>query len=63
MLPGTYTVRITRGGAESRQTLDVLPDPRVEIEMTDRITKYQALKRARELNVPSTELQRATNSV
>ena len=63
VLPGTYTVRITRGRAESRQSLDVLPDPRVEIEMTDRITKYQALKRAQELNVRVTELQRATNSV
>jgi len=63
VLPGTYTVRITRGPLESRRTLRVLPDPRVEVGMVDRIAKHQALERAQELDVLVAELRRATSRV
>ena len=62
-LPGTYTVRMVRGDRESRRTLELLPDPRVEIDMTDRIAKHQALERAQELDVRVAELRQATNNV
>ena len=59
VLPGTYTVRILRGADESRRTLDVRPDPRVEVGMTDRIAKYRALEKAQALDVRVAELRRA----
>ena len=63
VLPGMYTVRITRGPWEGRRTLEVLPDPRVEVSMIDRIAKYQALERAQALDVRRAELRRAAYDV
>lgn len=63
VLPGDYTVRITRGDAQTSRTLEVLPDPRVEIDMIDRVAKYQAVKAAAVLNARIARLQRATTQV
>jgi len=59
VIPGLYTVRIIRGASEGQQPLDVLPDPRVELDMTERIAKYQALQRAQELDVRMAVLRAA----
>jgi hypothetical protein len=43
VLPGEYTVRIRLGEAEATGTVDVRPDPRVEITLQDRILKRNAV--------------------
>ena len=63
VLPGLYTVRLRHGGSESRRDLDVLPDPRSDIEMADRIAKYRALRRVQELEARVAELRGAVNGV
>ncbi len=63
VLPGLYTVRIAKGADEALRTLQVLPDPRVQVEMTDRIAKYQALEKAQGLDVRTADLRRAIASV
>lgn len=63
VLPGLYTVRLRHGGSESRRSLDVLPDPRSDIEMADRIAKYRALRRAQELDVRAARLRGAVQGV
>ncbi len=45
VLPGLYRVRVRVGEAESSRQLSVVPDPRVEIPMVDRIRKRNALER------------------
>jgi len=49
VLPGTYQVRIQVEGAEASASLEVLPDPRVDISMEDRIRKRQALQQAMDI--------------
>ncbi|SVA86546.1 uncharacterized protein METZ01_LOCUS139400, partial [marine metagenome] len=49
VLPGRYTVRLRGGGYLSDRTLEVHPDPRVEIPMIDRIAKYMAVKTSLDL--------------
>ena len=44
VLPGTYEIRVRVGGAESSNRLEVLPDPRVEISLADRIQKRNAVR-------------------
>lgn len=43
VLPGTYDVRLRVGGAEQRQTVEVVPDPLVTLSSEDRRTWHQAL--------------------
>ena len=43
VLPGTYTVRIKAGKQQVEGTVNVLPDPRVEIPMADRKAKYDMI--------------------
>jgi hypothetical protein len=49
VLPGLYQVRLRVAGGESSRQLHVLPDPRSEIPMVERIQKRQALERGLEL--------------
>ena len=44
VLPGSYEVRVRAGGNEASGLLEVLPDPRVEIPLEDRIQKRNAVK-------------------
>jgi hypothetical protein len=44
VLPGTYEIRVRVGEAESSNRLEVLPDPRVEISLADRIQKRNAVR-------------------
>jgi len=46
VLPGRYSVSVSAGDGESESTLEVLPDPRVEISMEDRTRKQEAVRRA-----------------
>jgi len=63
VLPGLFTVRISRDGAEAFQWLEVQEDPRLDIEVVDRITKYQAVKQGAELDMRRSALQAAIASV
>ncbi|MCJ7629316.1 MAG: hypothetical protein MUO50_13135, partial [Longimicrobiales bacterium] len=44
VLPGFYEIRVQVAGAESRSRLEVLPDPRVEIPLAERILKRDAVR-------------------
>jgi photosystem II stability/assembly factor-like uncharacterized protein len=63
VLPGLFGVRISRQGAQSLQWLEVEEDPRVDVELVDRITKYQAVKAGLDLDARLRALQAATASV
>ena len=63
VLPGSFTVRISREGAESVQTLEVRTDPRVDIDMVERIAKYQAVKHGLDLDASLRALRAAIASV
>jgi hypothetical protein len=63
VLPGSFAVRISRDGAQSVQMLDVRTDMTVEIEMVDRIAKYQAVQRAMDLDARLRALRAAIASV
>ena len=63
VLPGLFGVRIFRQGAQSLQWLEVEEDPRVDVELVDRITKYQAVKAGLDLDARMRALQAATASV
>ena len=63
VLPGSFTVRISSEGAESVQMLEVGTDVRVDIDMVDRIAKYQAVKRGLDLDVRLRALRAAIASV
>ncbi len=74
VVPGSFTVRISRDGAQSVQRLDVRTDMSMDIDLVERIAKYQAVKRAldldarlRALRAPiasvHNELQRVSDSV
>jgi photosystem II stability/assembly factor-like uncharacterized protein len=43
VLPGRYTVRVAVGGSASESAVEVLPDPRVEIPLADRVRKREAV--------------------
>ena len=45
VLPGKYDVRMRVGGAEQRQTVEVVPDPQVTLSTADRGTWHQTLLR------------------
>lgn len=49
VLPGRYMARIRLGEATSGATVEVRPDPRVEIPMADRVKKREALRLGLEL--------------
>ena len=63
VLPGSFTVRISREGAESVQMLEIRADVRVDIDMVERIEKYQAVKRGLELDATLRALRAAIASV
>ena len=63
VLPGLFSVRISRDGAEAFQWLEVQEDSRSQIEIVDRIAKYQAVKRGAELDMRLRALQAAIESV
>ena len=63
VLPGLFTVRISREGAQSLQGLEVHEDPRVDVELVDRISKYQAVKRGLDLDARLRALRAAIASV
>ena len=50
VVPGSYTVRVAVGDAVSEQPLTVLPDPRTDVPMADRVAKYEAAMEAALLN-------------
>jgi len=58
VLPGTYRVELTLGGATAHEDLEVRADPRVEIPMAERIEKRNAVLWAHELVVLTREIQR-----
>ena len=63
VLPGSFTVRISRAGAESVQSLEVWQDPSVDIEFVERIAKYRAVQRGLTLDTRLRALQGAIASV
>lgn len=44
VLPGTYEIRVRVAGSESSNRLEVLPDPRVDIPLAERIQKRNAVQ-------------------
>lgn len=42
VVPGSYLARITVGDQSSEQPLTVLPDPRTDVPMADRMAKFEA---------------------
>jgi len=63
VLPGLFTVRISRDGAESLRPLEVHEDPRVDVELVDRINKYRAVKIGLDLDARLRALRAAITSV
>ena len=63
VLPGSYAVRISRIGAQSVQMLDVRTDMSVDIDLVQRIAKYQAVQRALDLDATLRALRAAVASV
>ena len=49
VLPGNYKIRIKQGLTSAEGSIEVLGDPRIEVPLVDRITKYQALNRYLEI--------------
>jgi hypothetical protein len=56
-------VRATVGGQESEQELEVLPDPRREISMAERVEKQQAVRLGAELNSILQKVQAANRDL
>jgi photosystem II stability/assembly factor-like uncharacterized protein len=50
VLPGTYFVEARLGGATSETSVAVLPDPRVEVPLSERVEKHQAIQAALDLD-------------
>jgi photosystem II stability/assembly factor-like uncharacterized protein len=63
VVPGEYTVRVSVAEERSEQPLTVLPDPRVEIPMADRVAKFDAQMEALELNARRSEMERVVREV
>jgi photosystem II stability/assembly factor-like uncharacterized protein len=63
VLPGSYMVRISSEGVESVRMLEVETDARVDIDIVERIAKYQAVKRGLDLDARLRALRAAIASV
>jgi len=63
VLPGNYKVRIKKGFSNSEQSLEVVGDPRIEVPLIERITKYQALKRYLTIEGKLAQISRWVNRV
>ena len=63
VLPGLFTVRTSREGAQSLRGLEVYEDPRVDVELVDRIGKYQAVKNGLDLDARLRALRAVITSV
>lgn len=63
VLPGTFEVRVMAGGSEATGHLEVLPDPRIEIPMEDRIRKRHAVEEMTALMATLQDLQDRLRSV
>ena len=63
VVPGDYMVRVTVGEQSSEQPLRVLPDPRVEVPMADRMAKFEASMDAALMNQRFTAAQRRLREV
>ena len=63
VVPGSFMVRISSEGAESVQSLEVRADVRVDIDLVERIAKYQAVKRGLVLDARLRALRAAIASV
>ncbi len=63
VLPGRYAVRIQVGDAQVTRDLEVLPDPRVEVSLEERLAKYDAIRHGQELNAALTRVQSALAQV
>ncbi len=55
VLPGTYSVRITMGDAQASGTVEVRPDPRLDVPQSEREAKYAALMRVQQRTEVATE--------
>jgi photosystem II stability/assembly factor-like uncharacterized protein len=63
VLPGRYTVRVTVADGNSETALEVLPDPRVEIAMADRIRKREAIHLGMELMLTGQVVQERSREI
>jgi photosystem II stability/assembly factor-like uncharacterized protein len=63
VLPGTYTVRFAVGADTVRQTVEVQPDPRVDVPIVDRIAKYQATREAALMGARTRQLQQKSREI
>ena len=63
VLPGSFSVRISREGSESVRMLEVRTDPSVDLDMVERIAKYQAVERGLTLDARLRALRAAIASV
>jgi hypothetical protein len=63
VLPGRYTIRVSMNTSESERTIEVLPDPRVEISLEDRIRKRNAVLKGISLTLASQEILERTEAL
>ena len=63
VLPGSFSVRISREGSESVRMLELRADPRADIDMVERIAKHQAVERGLMLDARLSALRAAIVSV
>jgi photosystem II stability/assembly factor-like uncharacterized protein len=63
VLPGGYEVKVRAGGNESSGRLEVVPDPRVEIALEDRIQKRNAVEEMTALMATLRDLQDRLQSI
>lgn len=56
VVPGTYTVRLEAGGVISEQSLQVLEDPRIEVDAKERANWTNTWRRLAELTDATSEL-------
>lgn len=55
VVPGMYTITMKFRGNEARQSVHVLPDPRQEVTVADRLAKWNAILRAGQLQESVTD--------
>lgn len=63
VLPGRYSVRVKVKGGEAVTALEVLPDPRVDIAMADRIRKREAILLSMELTASSQAVREKSQEI
>ncbi len=63
VLPGRYTVRIAMADAVSEAALDVLPDPRIEIPLAERIEKQAAIRLGLEMTQATQEVRARSGAI